>query len=120
MVGEGSNKESLVTQRSACSKSISQQYFSCKEKRWGLRSGYKSKNSESVCTLYALQNGKSADFKIYDEGKRLHVQNRFEGRLFYSTSRQIMSSFSEVFIVRESLQISVSVFWSRTSPSSFY
>ena len=35
--------------------------------------------------------------KIYDEGKRLHVHNRFEGRLFYSTSRQIMSSFSEVF-----------------------
>ena len=35
--------------------------------------------------------------KIYDEGKRLHVHNRFEGHLFYSTSRQIMSSFSEVF-----------------------
>ena len=34
------------------------------KKRWGLPSGYKSENSESVCTLYALQNGKFADFKI--------------------------------------------------------
>ena len=55
----------------------------------------------------------------YDEGKRLHVQNRLEGRLFYNTSRQIMSSFGEVFMGRESLRIPVSVFWSRTSPSSF-
>ena len=30
-VGEGSNKESLATQRSACSKSFSEQSFSCKE-----------------------------------------------------------------------------------------
>ena len=45
--------------------------------------------------------------------------NRFEGRLFYSTSRQIMSSFSEVFMGRESLRIPVSLFWSRTSPSNF-
>ena len=60
----------------------------CKEKRWGLPSGYKSENSKSVCTLYALQNRKFADFQIYDEGKKLHVQNRFEGRLFYSTFRQ--------------------------------
>ena len=40
----------------------------------------------------------------YDEGKRLHVQNRLEGRLFYNTSRQIMSSFGEVFMGRESLR----------------
>ena len=32
-VGEGSNKEILATQRSACSKSISEQSFYCKEKR---------------------------------------------------------------------------------------
>ena len=119
-VGKGSNKESLATQRSACSKSTFEQPFSCKEKRWWLPSGYKSENSESVCTLYALQNGKFADSKIYGEGKRLHVQNRLEGRLFYNTSRQIMSSFGEVFMGRESLRISVSVFWSQTSPSSFY
>ena len=30
-VGEGSNKESLATQRSGCSKSFSEQSFSCKE-----------------------------------------------------------------------------------------
>ena len=116
-VGEESNEESLATQRSACSKSISEQSFPYKEKRCGLLSGYKSENYESVCTLYALQNGKFPDF---DEGKRLHVQNRFEGRLFYSVSRQIMSSFSEIFMGRESLPITVSLFWSRTSPSSFY
>ena len=81
--------------------------------------GYKSENSESVCKLYVLQNRKFADFKICDEGKRLHVQNRFEEHLFYSTSRQIMSSFSEVFMGRESLRMHMSVFWSRTSPSSF-
>ena len=74
-VGEGSNKENLATKRLACSKSIFEQSFSSKEKRWGLPSDYKSENSESVCTLFALQNGKFADFKIYDEGKRLHVQN---------------------------------------------
>ena len=85
-----------------------------------LPSGYESESSEPVCTLYAIQNGNFADFKIYDEGKRLHVQNRFEGRLFCSTSRQIISSFSEVFMGMESLRIPVSVFWSRTSPSSFY
>ena len=55
-------------------KIIFEQSFSSKEKRWGLPSDYKSENSESVCTLFALQNGKFADFKIYDEGKRLHVQ----------------------------------------------
>ena len=79
----------MISQISACSKSVSEQSFSCKEKRWVLPSCYKSENSESVCNLYARQ--------IYDEGKRLHLHNRFEGRLFYSTSRQIMSSFSEVF-----------------------
>ena len=56
-------------------------FFTCKEKRWGLPSCYKSENSKSVCILHALQNGKFADFKIYDEGKRLHMQNRFEGPL---------------------------------------
>ena len=35
-VGEGSNKENLATQRSACSKSISEQSFSCKEKKMGV------------------------------------------------------------------------------------
>ena len=119
MVGEGSNNASLAKQGSACSKSISEQYFPCKERRWGLPSGYKSKNSESVYTLYALQNGKFADFKICDEGKRLHVQNRFEGQLFYSTSRQIMSSSSEVFMGRESLQISVSLFGLGPAPRVF-
>ena len=36
---------------------------------------------------------------------------------FFSISRQIMSSFSEVFMARESLSISVTVFWSCTSLS---
>ena len=50
--GDGSNKESLATQRSACSKSISEQSFSYKEKRLGLPSGYKSENSESVSYIH--------------------------------------------------------------------
>ena len=33
-IKEGSNKESLTTQRSARSKSISEQFFSFREKRW--------------------------------------------------------------------------------------
>ena len=33
-----------------------------------------------ISPLYVLQNEKFADFKIYDEGKRLHVQSRFEER----------------------------------------
>ena len=40
-----------------------QNNFFCKEKRWGLLSCYRSENSESVGTLYALQNGKFADLK---------------------------------------------------------
>ena len=48
------------------------------------------------------------------------MQNQFEGRLFFSTSRQILSSFSQVFMGRESLRIPVSVFWSQTSPLSFH
>ena len=74
-VGGGSNRTGLATQTSPCSKSTSEKSFSCEEKRWGLPSGYKSENSESVCTLHAIKNGKFADFKIYDEGNRLHVQN---------------------------------------------
>ena len=76
-------KESLTKQRSACSKSISEQSeqsSSCKELRWGV-AVLIFESSESVCTLNALQDGKFADSKIYDEGKRLHVQSRFEGRL---------------------------------------
>ena len=61
-------------------------YKSIAYKKKRLPFGYNSENSESVCTLYALQNRK----------------------------------FSEVFIGRESPRISVSVFWSRNSPSSFY
>ena len=34
---------------------------------------------------------------------------------FFNISRQIMSSFSEAFMTRESLSISVTVFWSWTS-----
>ena len=60
------------------------------------------------------------NFKTYVEGRRLHVQNQFEGCLFYSTSRQSMSSFSEIFMGRESLGIPVSMFWSQFSPSNFY
>ena len=45
-VGEGSNRKRLTTQRSACSKSISELCFPFKKKRWGLLSGYQSENSE--------------------------------------------------------------------------
>ena len=72
---EGSNRESVATMRSTCSKSISKQYFSCKEKRLGLPSGYKFENSESVCNLYVLQNGTFAYFIIHVEGRKLHAQN---------------------------------------------
>ena len=57
-VGEGSNKESLATQRSACSKSISEQSFPCTEKRWGLPPGYKSENAESVCAFICTSKWK--------------------------------------------------------------
>ena len=48
------------------------------------------------------------------------MQSWFEDRLIYSTSWQIMLSFSEVFMGREPLRIPVSVLWSRTNLSSFY
>ena len=47
--------------------------FPVRKKRWGLPSGYKSENSKSACTLYAIQNGKFVDFKMYDERYRLHA-----------------------------------------------
>ena len=34
-----------------------------------------------------IQNEKYTDFKIHVEGRRLHVQNRSEGGLFYNTFR---------------------------------
>ena len=47
------------------------------------------------------------------------MQNRVEGRLFYSTSRQNMSLFSEIYMGAESLRIPVPMFWYRTSPFNF-
>ena len=74
-----------------------------------------------MCTLNALQNRKFTGFKINDEGKRLRVQNRLEGRLFYSTSRQIMPSFGENVMGRESLWIPVFMYvLVSDQPSSFY
>ena len=47
------------------------------------------------------------------------MQNQFEGRLFYSTSRQIMSSFREIFMGKKSLRIPVSIFGLRPAPRVF-
>ena len=94
MLEKGAIKKILQHKHQHAQNQFLSNLFLVRKKDGGLPCGYKSENSESVCILYALQNGKFADFKIYDEGKRLHVRNRFERRLFYSASRQIMLSIS--------------------------
>ena len=47
------------------------------------------------------------------------MQNRSEGRLFYDTFRENMSSFKDTFL-EDNLRIPVFMFWSQTSLSNFY
>ena len=100
---------------------VHQQFVFSGQKRWRSSSpSHKSQTSQSVCTLSALQNGRFALPEISVTRGRLHVQAGFKRCLLFSPIAQRFQEADTLSLVRESLRIPVSMFWTGTCAKNFY
>ena len=86
----------------------------------GATSSNKLETSESIRTIRAFQNGGAQLGKVHVERRRLHVQIRPQGCLFFSSSPQGITEICKIRMGREPLRIHVPLFWSRSSTSGVY
>ena len=98
---------------------ISQSNISGGEKgRWQQASNQTQK-SKQVCALPTLQNGGFALSEILITGKRLHVQNRLEGRVLQCTTKQGFPEISKDPMGRKPIRVPVPLFWARLRQFQF-
>ena len=56
----------------------------------------------------------------YSKEGRLHLQIEFEGCLVFSSIQCYIQKICVVSLVKETLQVSLSLFWTRSSTKKFY
>ena len=99
---------------------IYQQPFSRREKGWAKPTSDKFETPKSVHTLPALQDGGFALSSKYSEEGRLHVQTGFEACVPFSSIKSCIQKICAVSLVRETLWVSLHLFWTRPSTKNFY
>ena len=99
---------------------IYQRSFSRRENRWGEPVSNKLETPKSVHTLPALQDGWFALSSKHSKEGRLHVQTGFEGCILFSSIKSCIQKICLVSLVRETLWVSLSLFWTRPGTKNFY
>ena len=94
--------------------------FLVSQEGWGQSSCDKLKKIEQVDPLSTLQDGSFALCEVHVATRRLHVQIRHEGCLIFGSLNQKLQGQCSFSMVREALQIPLSVFWLRTRAKNFY
>ena len=104
----------------ALERGIYQQYFSRREKRCGEPTSNKLETPKPVRNFPALQVGGSSLSLKHAKGGRLHVQIGFEGCILFSSIKSCIQKIFSVSLVRKTLRVYLSSFWTRLSTKNFY
>ena len=90
-----------------------------KKKRWGESTSNELETPRAVHTLPSLQDeGFAVSSKHSEEGK-LHAQTGFEGCILFSSIKSCIQKICSVSLVRETLRVSLPLFWTRPSTKNF-
>ena len=95
-------------------------HFLVEKKIWGKPTSNKLEIPKLVRALPALQDGGFALSLKHSKEGRLCVQTGFEGRILFSSIKFCIQKVCSVFLVRETLQVSLSLFWTKPSTKNFY
>ena len=79
----------------------------------------KFKKSQQIHSLRTFQNGRSALSKIHSRTGRFAMQDRSQGRIFFSFPQQKLSQVCQISMVRQPVPISFPIFWTRASSKNF-
>ena len=100
--------------------SISEQPIFGGKKGRGKSSCDQSEGIEQIHSIQTFQNGRFALLEILNTTKRLLVQSRLKGRLFFCTHPQQLQKICEISLVRQSIRVPVLMFWPGSSPKDFF
>lgn len=102
------------------SEPVSKLDISGSQEGWGVQTGHKSKKIESEHSIRALQDGNLGSVEGALEERGLHVQNRPERCLFFSSSSPTLSEICKVSMETKDLPVCVPLFRSRTCSKNFF
>ena len=89
-------------------------------KKMGQPTSNKLETPKSVYTLPILQYGGLALFSKHSKEGRLYVQNGLERCIFFSSVKSCIQNICAVPLVREGLQVSSLLLWTRPGTKNFY
>ena len=98
---------------------IYQQPFSLREKKCWKPTSNKLRTPKSVHTLPAVHDGEFALPLKHSKEGRLYLQTEFEGCILFSFIESCIQNICAVSLARETLRVSLSLFWTRTAPRIF-
>ena len=75
---------------------------------------------KSVHALPAFQDGGFAMFSKHSKEQRLHMQTGFEQCMIFSSIKLCIQKVCSISLVRETLQVSLLLFWIRPSTKNLY
>ena len=101
-------------------KSVSQQPLSCIKEGWRQQTSNKFETSEQFHPIPAFQKGGVEFIAKYAPEERLHVQAGPKRRLLLCSSKKGIKEICTVLVGRDTLQVPLSLFWSRSSVSNIY
>ena len=90
------------------------------KKGWDVSTSNKFKRAEFIYSLREVQNGNIKGCKKHSQRKRLHGQNRPEGRLLLSTNKQRIEKIRKIRMERQPLRIPMPNVRSGSSPNNIF
>ena len=102
------------------SESVLKSNISGREKRLRLQASDKSEKTEPKYSLHSFQNGGSLTFKGASSERRLFMQTRSKGCIFFSCTSQNFPEISKVSMAGKSLRVSLRVLWPGTCSENFH
>ena len=90
------------------------------KKGWGEQTSDQFEKSEQTYTLPSFQNGESVSAQRVDKKRRLHVQIRSEGRLFFGSIAPKFSKVCKFPMGTKDISVSMPVLWSWSGTKNFY
>ena len=100
IAGKTGNRDSSGPERS-----ISESYFPPTQERWLVSASVQSEEVEHVRSIRTLQDGGHAHVGGYNNSKRLHVQNRFERRIFLHPSNKTTQTIPKISMGEQDIPI---------------